>query len=148
MKALSLIQPWASLVTLGAKRIETRSWQTRYRGPLAIHASKGFPSDCRKLVGQAPFYECLGARTATELPLGAVLGVVWLTECLPTDQLEPGEPEKFFGDFTPGRFGWFFEQTILTFNPRPVSGARGLWDWEPPGDMKTTIEQVTRRLSP
>lgn len=40
MKALTLYQPWASLVAIGAKRIETRSWNTKYRGPLAIHVSK------------------------------------------------------------------------------------------------------------
>lgn len=39
MKTFSLMQPWAMLVALGAKRLETRSWQTHYRGPLAIHAS-------------------------------------------------------------------------------------------------------------
>ncbi len=38
MKALSLWQPWASLIALGVKTIETRSWATNYRGPLAIHA--------------------------------------------------------------------------------------------------------------
>ena len=41
MKALTLTQPWATLVAMGAKRIETRSWTTNYRGPLAIHAGKG-----------------------------------------------------------------------------------------------------------
>lgn len=41
MKAITLTQPWATLVAIGAKRIETRSWATRYRGPLAIHAAKG-----------------------------------------------------------------------------------------------------------
>jgi hypothetical protein len=40
VKALSLWQPWASLIPLGTKTIETRSWSTRYRGPLAIHAAK------------------------------------------------------------------------------------------------------------
>lgn len=43
MRAISLLQPWATLVALGAKRRETRSWPTRYRGPIAIHASKGMP---------------------------------------------------------------------------------------------------------
>ena len=41
MKALPVTQPYATLVALGAKHIETRSWSTRYRGPLAIHAGKG-----------------------------------------------------------------------------------------------------------
>ncbi len=40
MKVLTLHQPWASLVALGVKTIETRSWSTQYRGPLAIHAAK------------------------------------------------------------------------------------------------------------
>jgi activating signal cointegrator 1 len=40
MKALTLWQPWASLVAFGVKTIETRSWSTKYRGPLAIHAAK------------------------------------------------------------------------------------------------------------
>lgn len=33
VKVLSLKEPWASLIAFGPKRIETRSWRTRYRGP-------------------------------------------------------------------------------------------------------------------
>lgn len=40
MKALSLWQPWATLIANGAKQIETRSWSTSYRGPILIHAAK------------------------------------------------------------------------------------------------------------
>ncbi len=43
MKALSLHQPWASLIAEGMKTIETRPWATKYRGPLAIHAVKKVP---------------------------------------------------------------------------------------------------------
>lgn len=43
MKAITLWQPWASFIAIGAKRIETRSWSTSYRGPLAIHASARSP---------------------------------------------------------------------------------------------------------
>ena len=43
MKALTLWQPWASLVALGHKRIETRCWSTKYRGDLAIHAAAKLP---------------------------------------------------------------------------------------------------------
>lgn len=41
MKALSLRQPWAWLVTHGGKDIENRRWATRYRGPFFVHAAKG-----------------------------------------------------------------------------------------------------------
>lgn len=47
MKALTLTQPWATLVALGLKRFETRSWPTSYRGTLAIHAAKGMPKYAR-----------------------------------------------------------------------------------------------------
>lgn len=40
MKALTIYQPWATLIAIGAKHIETRSWSTKYRGPLAVHAGK------------------------------------------------------------------------------------------------------------
>ena len=43
MKALTLWQPWASLIGLGVKTIETRSWPTAYRGPLTIHAAARKP---------------------------------------------------------------------------------------------------------
>jgi hypothetical protein len=41
VKALTLTQPWATLIAVGAKRIETRSWATDYHGQIAIHAAKG-----------------------------------------------------------------------------------------------------------
>lgn len=103
MKALSLLQPWASLVAIGAKRIETRSWSTRYRGPLAIHASAGFPPTCRKLCAEEPFrtvllgaglpiWRPLGGAIELDpplpdwnaLPRGQVLAVVTVADCLPT----------------------------------------------------------------
>lgn len=40
MKAITLWQPWASLLACGAKGYETRSWATSYRGQIAIHAAK------------------------------------------------------------------------------------------------------------
>lgn len=54
MKAVTLYQPWATLVAIGAKKIETRSWFTRYRGPLAIHAGK----DKRFIDHRSPYYLC------------------------------------------------------------------------------------------
>lgn len=64
MRAITLTQPWATLVAIGAKRIETRSWSTPYRGPLAIHAAAGLgPVDglrgLRTLISQPVFFEAL-----------------------------------------------------------------------------------------
>ena len=55
MKAISLWQPWASLCVLpgpngrAVKTIETRSWPTKYRGPLAVHAAKREPDQALRL---------------------------------------------------------------------------------------------------
>lgn len=48
MKAITLTQPWASLVACGAKKIETRSWRTHHRGWIAIHAAKGWTGEDRE----------------------------------------------------------------------------------------------------
>lgn len=54
MKALTIWQPWASLLACGAKRYETRSWATKYRGPIAIHAAVKDP--CKLLpLGKGAF---------------------------------------------------------------------------------------------
>lgn len=55
MKALSLHQPWASAIALGLKHLETRSWATSYRGPLAIHAARrcnGAILDCWDMLSE------------------------------------------------------------------------------------------------
>ncbi len=45
MKAISIKEPWASLIKNGLKDIETRTWATKYRGPLLLCASKYPKSD-------------------------------------------------------------------------------------------------------
>jgi activating signal cointegrator 1 len=61
MQAISVNQPWASLIIAGAKRIETRSWSTNHRGPLAIHASKKFTPAAKLLCATEPFQSCLAS---------------------------------------------------------------------------------------
>lgn len=68
MKALTLTQPWATLVAIGAKQIETRSWFTSYRGPLAIHAAAGYGKGGlrghKALCGTEPFCSVLNEACA------------------------------------------------------------------------------------
>jgi activating signal cointegrator 1 len=106
LKALTLTQPWATLVAIGAKRIETRSWRTSYRGPLAIHAAKGFPKWARATVrddwdffsvlkpDHAAFLKSngvrlipseVGYRACAELAIGAVIAIGNLVDCLPIE---------------------------------------------------------------
>lgn len=99
MKTLTLTQPWSSLVMLGQKTVETRSWRTSYRGPLAIHAAKGFPASAKALIGTPPFREALcdvgrngmvewwGKDVVDCLPLGSVIATCQLVDIVPTQQV-------------------------------------------------------------
>lgn len=133
MKALSLTQPWASLVAIGAKRIETRSWSTAYRGPIAIHAAARFPKPCRELCLQVPFYGVLTRkgleRLEDVLPLGAVVAIGQLVDVVPTTHpsLTPTTQEVAFGDFSPARYAWLLSNVLALHRPIPCKGALGLW---------------------
>ena len=48
MKVLTIKQPWATLIMQKDKRFEFRSWQTKYRGDLLIHAGKGIDKEAMK----------------------------------------------------------------------------------------------------
>lgn len=159
MKALTLTQPWATLVAIGAKRIETRSWSTPYRGPLAIHAAKGFPKWARKFTVDPVCYEAVryhgarndaGQRPADLLsayPLGYVLATCNLVNCIPTEVVDNAgnvfgvsletlsAQERAFGDYAPGRYAWILENVKELKTPVPAKGSLGLWDWD--GVMET-----------
>ncbi|MFD5022241.1 ASCH domain-containing protein [Paenibacillus sp. NPDC058367] len=140
MKAITIIQPWATLIALGEKRFETRSWSTKHRGPLAIHAGKKIDKEaCR----EPEIRKALERHGYTEdnLPTGAVVATCKLSDCLKsvdtwTDgyELEGRKliysPEYEFGDFTPGRFAWELANVNQLPEPIPAKGQQGLWNWE------------------
>ena len=131
--ALSLIQPWATLVVIGAKRIETRSWSTSRRGWLGIHASKGFPDECKALCDREPFRRRLqawGYKSWRDLPTGALVGAGELVDVqtAPNPLLAPkGSDELAFGDHSPGRKLWKFDHAAQLLTPAPMRGAMGIW---------------------
>lgn len=138
LKALSLWQPWATLVVHGIKRWETRPWRVGGTLPLrlAIHASAATPRDAAQMALQEPFQRAL-ARLGLDpgdLPAGAIVGVVSVMECLPTSEVRDlltGD-ERALGDFGPGRWAWRLDEAFALPNPVRCKGALGLWDlgWE------------------
>ncbi len=143
MKALTLTQPWATLVALGAKTVETRSWRTNYRGILAIHAAKGFPISARELCTESPFCEALSG-VGYGLPRGFIIAICRLDICVPTDACFIGErtagpdaqgsfsitsQEHSFGDYSPLRWAWILKEVRVLPEPVAAKGALGLWEW-------------------
>jgi hypothetical protein len=68
MKALTILQPYASLIASGRKWVENRNWYTNYRGPLAIHAGKGL--------------RYLDRESITAYPTGCIIATAMLSECI------------------------------------------------------------------
>lgn len=143
-----MTQPYATLVAIGAKKIETRSWSTSYRGPIAIHAAKGMPREAIALCHTEPFAYALhehGFTAISDLPRGAIVAKARLADVQPTSRwvfvagqriFEPAtdlppalSQERHFGDFTGGRFMWILEDVRALLQPVPERGALGLWDW-------------------
>jgi hypothetical protein len=76
-------QPWASLYLSGCKVHETRSWDTIYRGPLLIHASKKLVADCGEELDEI-VCDRFGPHWRTDLPRGSIIGAVDLRLIVPT----------------------------------------------------------------
>jgi len=115
--ALSVLQPWATLIVLGKKRIETRSWQTHFRGRIAVHACLRLPPGFYDLCQREPFRSILLRSPWNRPPRGVVLGTVEVRDCVRVEELDHaslGDEERALGDFRPGRWAW------LLADPRPL----------------------------
>lgn len=132
MKAISLWQPWASLIACGAKDIETRSW----RAPASligqrvlIHAAKTrkgidlLAKDDLTDIAIRSQLEMADYPSPESLPLGALVASAIIDCVVPIEELEP-DP---FGDFTPGRFGWRLSG-VRSLPPTPWKGHQGFFD--------------------
>ena len=133
MKALTLWQPWASLIVLRHKCFETRSWKTdRLIGErLAIHAALRTPSD---LANELMDELAKLAIDPVHLPLGAVLGTGVVTAYHRTEVIAPSlpSPELAFGNYAPGRWAWRIDDIEMLPEPWPARGRQGIWEWAPP----------------
>lgn len=164
MKALTITQPWATLVAIGAKRIETRSWATSYRGALAIHAGAGLGpvggrTGLHDLAFSDPdgyFYQALKRANVfciDDLPRGAIVATCELIDCVPSEKVMAvfgayapedvargrvfwplTDQELAFGDYSPGRYAWLLADVRPLAEPIPAKGALGLWEWDVPAD--------------
>lgn len=134
MKALTICQPYASLIVTPpaylpegeeSKRVENRNWETRYRGPLLIHAGLS-----RKWLGPdretAQGVEKHWANSGVPLIYGAAVGVAWLKECLPLEKLQNTPLANHAHAFGP--WCWVLDAVRPFSQPVYMSGAQGLWE--------------------
>jgi hypothetical protein len=141
MKALTISQPYASLIATGAKWVENRTQDFRYRGWLLIHAGKGEQ------------YMTRAAMREQNLPYGQAIAVCRLAASVHVPDLRrriaarspyPGMTVEDLLDIvnhahTEGPWGLVLREVRVLPVPIPCSGALGLWN---PGPA---IEREVRR---
>lgn len=144
MKALSIKQPFASLIAHGIKDIENRTWKTKYRGRIYIHASgtpsfkdliNNLPSDQLEEVIRHQYLFSMNTNSKS-YPKSAIIGEVDIIDCvinhpsvwaeetfIPIDETE-GYPQKPI-------YNWVLANAVLYDKPiLNVKGKLSLWDYE------------------
>src|SRR5262249_7000605 len=112
MKALSVKQPWITLIASGRKTIEVRSWSTRYRGPLVLVASRG------------PDWNASPALVAENAPRGVTLTLVDLVD---VRLAREGDAPAALCMPLPGDYAWVLACPRAIAH-LPVRGRLGLYD--------------------
>ena len=128
MKVLSLIEPYASLIKAGVKKIETRSWSTNYRGELYIHASMTHMNKANSGL--------LDLLDDKNLGYGNILCKCKLVDCIYMDEefinhVKNTNPTEYMcGGYSIGRYAWILEDIEILNNPILVKGHLGIWNYE------------------
>lgn len=145
MKAITIKQPWASVIVHGIKDIENRTWRTNYRGRVLIHSSaKGDIAKYGCLQPeqrQKAFYSPLGSVCFNDLPFGAIIGSVEIVDCVvnhssiwaeKTEDYTVGMNPRLHEDITGKKviYNWVLANPILFEKPiENVKGRLSFWDF-------------------
>lgn len=122
MKALSLKQPYASLVVTGAKKIELRNWKTNHRGEFLVHASK--------VPIKSDFSEFLLEKNL--MPLGAIVGKASLYHVKKYSSVFDWTSDIKYHlagpEFQSSSYGFILTNPVKFKEPIPCEGALNFWD--------------------
>lgn len=113
MKVISVQEPYASLIANGYKLVETRSWKTKYRGEILIHASQG-----KKFIKSINNPEVLNMINEIEMNFGKIVCVARLSDCILMDDeyinsIKKNHREYSLGIYEKGRYAWILENVKL-----------------------------------
>lgn len=121
MKALTIKQPWANAIIYWGKDIENRDWPTKFRGRVAVHASKRIDRE------EVRAYEslvlrrrisALGSPVISAVDYGAIIGTVEIVDCV----------KKSDSAWFVGEYGFVLRNPIALPEPIPCRGALGFWN--------------------
>lgn len=125
MKVITIKQPWATLIMQGYKRFEFRSWQTKYRGDLLIHAGKGRDKEAVKR---------LEKQLSKELPFEKILGKVTLVDCIKIssefkEKLLKENKDIYTKSSFQEKYGWQLDNVQAFKETIDAKGHLSLWEY-------------------
>lgn len=128
MKVITIKQPFASLIAEGLKEYEFRTWKTKFRGEILIHAGKGIDKKAMKK------YEHLNL----EYPSGCIIAKATITDCIYVDEELKKELKQknslVYHNVIKENSTWdgygFKLEKIEKIPPIPINGKLSLWDYE------------------
>ena len=127
MKVITMKQPFATLIAEGIKEYEFRTWKTKYRGEILIHAGKGVNKKAMKK------FEHLNL----EYPSGAIIAKAKLTACIVIDDKERNKLNEknpiVYSSIIKNKewsgYGFKLEE-VEKIKPIEINGKLSLWNYE------------------
>ena len=128
MKVITVKQPFATLIAEGLKEYEFRTWRTKFRGDILIHAGKGIDKKAMER------YKLLNL----DYPSGKIIAKATITDCVYVDdnlkeELQEKDPLVYYGilqkDSNWDGYGFKLEN-IEKIEPIEINGKLSLWDYD------------------
>lgn len=143
MKVLSLTEPFATLIKEGKKKIETRSWQTNYRGELYIHASMTKPAK-----SDLEDQELMSLIKNVPLNQGYIIckcnlvDCIYMTEEFVNDMKKNHCQEYICGEYSVGRYAWILEDVQVIIDKISTKGHLGIWNYYNEFEIMNLMEKI------
>ena len=130
MKVISIREPWASLIKNNAKKIETRSFKTNYRGKIYIHASKKKINEKDETI-----IKVLPYLKSTDFSYGCIICEAELVDCIYMDEkflkeINKNKIEKDCGNYSEGRYAWILDNVKPLAKEIPAKGQLVIWNYD------------------
>ena len=145
MYAISLRQPWATLIALGIKTVDTKAWSppdSEVGRRIGIHASRLMVNNRNQIDPETwdTMVKIYGIEWNRELPRGAMVATALLSGAHQVREIEDGRavlartnrtvPTDPHGDYSPGRWLWMLSD-VMSINPPVEASGRGpIWIWK------------------
>lgn len=129
MKVISIIEPWASLIKEGRKKIETRSWKTNYRGKIYIHASlKKVPKNNERINNLLSLLKDKNFKYGSIIAEAEIIDCIYMDEMF-LEKIKNNPQEYICGEYSIGRYAWILDNIKILPEPIPAKGSLGIWNY-------------------